>query len=50
VVVQRVHIQQDKLEADEGLHQHEEKLEEAGMETTRGLVGENLSGEVVAKQ
>jgi hypothetical protein len=50
VVVKSVHIQQAKLEADEGLHQHEEQLEEAGMGTTEGLAGENLSGEVVVEQ
>jgi hypothetical protein len=50
VVVQSMHIQQAKLEADEGLHQHEEQLEEAGMGTTKGLAGENLSGEVVVEK
>jgi hypothetical protein len=32
------------------IHQHEEQLEEAGMGTTEGLTGENLSGEVVAEK
>jgi hypothetical protein len=50
VVVQSVHIQHAKLEGDEGLHQHEEQLEEAGMRTVEGLAGENLSGEVVVEQ
>jgi hypothetical protein len=47
VVVQSVHIQQAKLEADEGLHQ---QLGEARMGTTEGLVGENMLGEVVVEK
>jgi hypothetical protein len=47
--VQSAHIQQAKLGADEGLHQHEEQLGEVGMGTTEGLAGENISGEVVAE-
>ena len=50
VVVQSMHIQQAKLEAYGGLHQHEEQLEEVGMRPAEGLVGVNLSGEVVAEQ
>jgi hypothetical protein len=50
VEMQGMHIQQDKLEADEGPHQDEEKLEGDGMGTTKGLAGAYLSGEVVSEK
>ena len=37
VVVQSMHIQQDKLDVDEGLHHHEEQVEEDEMGTTEEL-------------
>jgi len=50
VEVQVMHIQQVKLEVDEGPRQHEEKLEEAGMGVVEELARENMSGGVVGEQ
>jgi hypothetical protein len=46
VVVQIMHIQQAKLEADGGSYQHGEQLEEVGMDPARELTGANMLEEI----
>jgi hypothetical protein len=50
VMVQSQHIQQDRLEIDEGAYQSEEQLEEVGSVPGEELADDSLSEEIAEKQ